>query len=109
MKYTRVLTQSLNLTPEEWYDGCFPYQGRRLANDRYDIERKKQAYGRTPFRCLAEPGAMFFYVNGDKTDVITDTTGAIMTWDPNNAPPMYDYEATDKLRDESSQLHLCSL
>ena len=94
------VTTSLNATPEEWQDGYTVWTGSErwpTADMTKDEETGVWSY------TIPLPTGTWnyrFYVGGSPDAELTDYIDAVVTWDPNNVPLLYDYEADDLTNDE---------
>lgn len=90
---------SLNATPEQWKDGYTVWKGSKPWPT---VDMTKGADGVWSYTIPLPTGTWNyrFYVGGAPDAALTDYKDAKVTWDPENRPMLYDYEAKDLTNDE---------
>lgn len=90
---------SLNATPEEWQDGYTVWKGSKQWPT-VDMTKGDDGVWSYTIPLPAGTWNYRFYVGGSPDADLTDYTDAVVTWDPENVPLLYDYEADDLTNDE---------
>jgi enterochelin esterase-like enzyme len=94
-----TVSTGLDAMPDEWQDGYIVWTpgGWPTSDMTKDEETGIWSY------TIPLPNGTWnyrFYVGGSPDAELTDYTDAVMTWDPNNPPLLYDYEADDLTESE---------
>ena len=90
---------SLNAAPEEWKDGYTVWKGSKQWPT-VDMTKGEDGVWSYTIPLPAGTWNYRFYVGGTPDADLTDYTDARVTWDPENPPMLYDYEADDLTNDE---------
>lgn len=87
----------MNAAPDEWEDGYITF-GKWPTADMV----KNEETGVWSYTIPLPSGSWNyrFYIGGADGAEVSDFTDAVCTWDPNNVPTLYDYEADDFTNDE---------
>jgi len=99
MAHASVRT-SLNATPDEWQDGYTVWKGSQQWPTVDMVKDEDTGVWEYTIPLPTGTWNYRFYVGGSPDAELTDYTDAVVTWDPNNPPMLYDYEADELTNDE---------